>query len=284
MPVPNELPTGRRGRHVAGDDIDPAVIYSAAAYDAQPIPTAAEAATDADPTVRRLIAAHPALGTLPRHEHRTLLRGSRIRPLKRQELIFRQGDAASSVALVLEGFVKLSVPLADGGELVLDIAGPGACIGEISVLHARTRGADAAALAPGRLLIIDARQFRQTFDRMPEGLLALLRLASRKLQRATGQLIDSRARSALARLAKTVLQVARLAPSDPHHPGGLGLRLSQGEWGLMAGMSRELVNKHLGVWRDAGWISLSGGTVTSVDIAALEGISGDDQDGDADPG
>ena len=283
MPVPNQPPMGRRGRQVAGGDIDLAVIYSAAAY-AQSIAAATEAAVDADPTVCRLIAAHPALGTLPRHEHRTLLRGARIRPLKRQELIFRQGDPASSVALVLEGFVKLSVPLADGGELFLDIAGPGACIGEISVLHARTRGADATALAPGRLLIIDARQFRQTFDRMPEGLLALLRLASRKLRRVTEQLIDSRARSAPARLAKTVLQVASLASSDPRRPSGLGLRLSQGEWGLMAGMSRELVNKHLGAWRDAGWISLSGGTVASVDVAALADISGDDQDGDADPG
>ena len=282
MPVPNQPPMGRRGRHVAGD-IDPAVIYSAAAY-AQPIASATEAAVDADPAVCRLIAAHPALGTLPRHEHRTLLRWSRLRPLQRQELIFRQGDPASSVALVLEGFVKLSVPLADGGELFLDIVGPGVCIGEISALHARTRGADATALGPARLLIIDARQFRQTFDRMPEGLLALLRLANKKLQRMTEQLIDSRARTAPARLAKTVLLLARLAPSDRHRPDRLGLRLSQGELGLMAGMSRELVNKHLGAWRDAGWISLSGGTVASVDVAALASISGDDQDSDADPG
>ena len=281
MPVPNQPPVGRRGLPVPGGNIGPAIICSAAAY-AQGAAAVAATPPCADPAICQLMAAHPALGALPEHERRTLLRWSRIRPLKRQELIFREGDPASSVALVLDGFVKLSMPLADGGELFLDIAGPGSCIGEISVLHARTHKAGATALGPGRLLMIDARQFRQTFDRMPEGLLALLRLANKKLQRMTEQLIDTRARSAPARLAKTVLQLAKLESSDPHRSAGLALRLSQGELGLMAGMSRELVNKHLGAWRDAGWIRMSGGTVASVDAAALAEIAGDDQDRDLD--
>jgi CRP-like cAMP-binding protein len=282
MPVLHQLPMGRRGLPVPGGNIDPAVIYSAAAY-ARQVPTVAETATCADPVACRLIAAHPALGALPQHEHCALLRWSRIRPLKRQEVIFRQGDPVSSIALVLDGFVKLSVPLADGDELFLDIAGPGNCVGELSALHARTHTANVTTLAPGRLLMIDARQFRQTFDRIPEGLLALLRLANKKMQRMTEQLIDSRARSAPERLARTVLRLAKLGSSDPHPPAGLALRLSQGELGLMAGMSRELVNKHLGAWRDAGWIRMSGGTVASVDEAALTELSGEDHHCDADP-
>lgn len=282
MPVLNELPVSRRGRPPPSGSIDPAVIYTAAAY-GRPDPTGAEAGPAADPAVRRLIAAHPALGALPEHEHRTLLQWSRIRPLKRQEVIFRQGDPASSVALVLDGLVKQSVPLADGGELFLDIAGPGSCIGDMLALHGRTHNADVIALGPGRLLMIDARQFRRMFDRLPEGLLALLRVANQRLQRMTEQLIDNRARTAPARLAKTVLQLARLASSNSYGPTGLALRLSQGELGTMAGMSRELVNKHLGAWRDAGWIRMSGGTVASVDTAALALMLGDEQDRDADP-
>jgi CRP/FNR family cyclic AMP-dependent transcriptional regulator len=282
MPVLNEPPVGRSGLPVPSGIIDAVGIYAAAAC-ARRLPTVAETEACVDPAVSRFIAAHPALGALPAHERCTLLRRSRIRSLKRQEVIFRQGDPASSVALVLDGLAKLSVPLADGGELFLDIAGPGSCIGDMLVLHGRTHNVNVTALAPGRLLLIDARQFRQTFDRLPEGLLALLRLANQKLQRVTEQLMDSRARTAPARLAKTVLQLARLASSDPQGPAGLALRLSQGELAVMAGMSRELVNKHLGAWRDAGWIRMSGGTVTSVDTATLAQVSGDDQDCDADP-
>jgi hypothetical protein len=40
-------------------------------------------------------------------------------------------------------------------------------------------------------------------------------------------------------------------------------------------MSREMVNKHLALWRDAGWIRMSGGTVASVDADALLAMSGE---------
>ena len=279
MPVLNEPPVGRRGTAVAAGKINPAVLCSATSY-ARQVATTVTAGRLPDPDVCRLVAAHPALGALPEHEQGALLRWSRLRPLKRQEVIFRQGDPASSVALVLDGFVKLSVPLADGGELFLDIAGAGSCIGEMPALHGRPHSADVIALASGRLLMIDARIFRQTFDRTPEGLLALLRLANQRLQRMTEQLMDNRGRAAPARLAKTVLQLVGLGSSDPHRPGGPALRLSQGELGRMAGMSRELVNKHLGAWRDVGWIRMSGGTVASVDIAALKAMSGDDEEHD----
>jgi hypothetical protein len=37
----------------------------------------------------------------------------------------------------------------------------------------------------------------------------------------------------------------------------------------MTGLIRESINKHLGAWRAAGWIELTGSSVTLRDVAAL---------------
>jgi hypothetical protein len=98
------------------------------------------------------------------------------------------------------------------------------------------------------------------------------------LRLATQRLLDIMALPAPARLAKTLLRLAELqcpAPRDGMWPA---LRLSQSELGGMTGLTRESINKQLASLRDAGWISLSGGSVTLLDVAALEDfINGDER-------
>jgi CRP-like cAMP-binding protein len=244
------------------------------------IPTQAAAGPGVDPAVLALMKAHPALGTLSDQDRRALAQSSKFRFQKRQDVICRQGEPASSVVLVLDGYVKLSVSLADGGEVFIDIARPGDCLNEMLALRVRTHDASVTALSPCRLLLIEAQRFRQAFHQNTEGLLAILRLTDDRLQRLTEQLVDSRARTAPARLAKALLRLTRLPSIGTAGGTCLPLRISQGELSIMAGMSREIVNKHLGAWRDAGWIEMSGGTVASVDVMALSGVSGDDLDFD----
>ena len=229
-----------------------------------------------DPEVRRLLAAHPALGLLSDQDRITLLRGANLGVLKRLDVICFQGDPAVHVVLVLDGFLKLSATLADGSEVFLSVAGPGDCVGELLALQKREHDANVTALSACRLLMIDARLFRQVFEHKPEGLMALLRLADGQLQTAIERLLDSRARTAAVRLSKVLLEVARLADRGPCGNKSLLMRLSQSELGVMAGMSREMVNKHLATWRDAGWIQMSGGTVSSVNKDALLAMSCED--------
>jgi CRP/FNR family transcriptional regulator, cyclic AMP receptor protein len=272
MTALNELAADRFRFTPLGGQIDPALTYPVAFRSHAAIETGA----GADPAVRRIIAAHPLLGSLSGQDRAALLRGATIRGPKRQDVICYQGDPATHVILVLDGFVKLSATLADGSEVFLEIAGPGTCTGELLALRKRVHDADATALSDCRVLMIDARQFRQTFDHRPEGLMAILCLADRRLQAAVERLLDSRARTAPVRLAKALLEVARLPTCTPGDGARLPLRLSQSELGVMAGMSREMVNKHLAVWRDAGWIRMCGGTVASIDADALSAMCSED--------
>jgi CRP-like cAMP-binding protein len=252
--------------------IDPALTYAAAARP-RSMPFAVETGPGGDPAVRRLIAAHPALGLLSEQDRAALLRGSKIRVTGRQEVVCYQGDTAAHLILVLDGFLKLSATLANGSEVFVEVAGPGHCVGEMPTLQSRAHDADATALSVCRLLMIDARQFRHVFDNKPEGLRALLRLADERLQATVERLLDSRARTAPVRLAKALAEVACLSRSAAHKGGCMPLRLSQSELGVMAGMSREMVNKHLALWRDAGWIRMAAGMVAWIDVDALSAMS-----------
>ena len=100
-----------------------------------------------------------------------------------------------------------------------------------------------------------------------------MRLVSERLQRMTEQMVDALALSAQARLAKAIMLLARLRSSSPEHRGKVQLTLSQTELGAMTGLTRESVNKHLGVWREAGWILLSDRSVTLIDVSALSDIA-----------
>ena len=38
----------------------------------------------------------------------------------------------------------------------------------------------------------------------------------------------------------------------------------------MTGLIRESINKHLKAWQAAGWVKLSGGSVTHCDVGSLQ--------------
>jgi len=241
----------------------------------QPARPAAVPGTGADATAHALSAAHPTLGKLSEQSRRALLRWSRFRAVKRRETIWRQGDPAGAVILVVNGYLKRSTPLSDGNEVLLGLIGPGDCAGEATVLLEQTHDANLTALSECLLLMIDARQFRHAFDHEPEALLAVMRSTTEELHRTTQQLLDGRAQTTPGRLAKVLLCLPRAPSSELTGATRPGLRLSQSELGAMAGICREVVNRYLGIWRDAGWIQLSDGRVTAFDMTAIFDLSQD---------
>jgi CRP/FNR family transcriptional regulator, cyclic AMP receptor protein len=225
-----------------------------------------------DVAPRNLIAGHSSLGSLPEEDQHSLARWSKIRTLRKKQTIFRCGDPAGAVILVLEGYVKLSTALADGREVVVEIVGSGGCFGEVAVLNRRPRETDATTLSHCRLLVIDGRQFAQVIERRAEGALAVTHMVSERLRRATEHFVDALVLPAPARLAKVLILLAQLRSSAWRRGDYIPLRLSQSELGSMTGLTRESVNKQLRAWRDAGWILLASGSVTHLDIAALSNV------------
>ncbi len=133
-----------------------------------------------------------------------LLAQASLKMLRGRAVLFRAGDPGTAVYLVLNGWIKLSRP-GNGRDLGLDIAGQGDVFGELAVLCGSARAADAVALAPSRLLVLDGRFLLAAWRANPDALLAVVRLLAARLGRATEQMGDARL-PAEARLARAVLR------------------------------------------------------------------------------
>jgi CRP/FNR family cyclic AMP-dependent transcriptional regulator len=219
--------------------------------------------------ILRLVKPDSVLGLLDERDLLALLRQSTVRTLPRQRVLFRCGDQGRIVALVLQGFVKLSSTAMNDREVVLEIAGPGTIFGELAVLTEATRRADATALTPCRVLAIDGSAFRHALARSPDAMFAAIRLLSDRLSAVTTRGIDAVSLPAPVRLAKALLHLAELASERVDGRINISFRLSQRELGAMTGLTRESINKHLRAWRAMGWVELTGSAVTLCDVVAF---------------
>jgi CRP-like cAMP-binding protein len=186
----------------------------------------------------------------------------RYRP---RQVVWRKGDPGNGMMAVLSGHVKLGALAATGKELAFGIIKPGEVFGEIALLDGRERSVDATAIDDCEILHIDRRDFMPFLAHHPEIAARLMTALCARLRRTSQQFEDSFL-GLSQRLAKSLLQLA--ARYGRRQPRGvlIDLRLSQRELGALIGMSRESINKQLGLWRRAGLINVEKRMITIRDL------------------
>jgi len=78
------------------------------------------------------------------------------------EILFREGDAADAMFVVLEGAVNVIV-----GDKVVEVARRGAVLGEMALIDHAPRGATLVAAEPSALAKIDERRFQRLIQQNP---------------------------------------------------------------------------------------------------------------------
>lgn len=190
-----------------------------------------------------------------------------------RETVVAQGDDSGDLFAVVSGRLKVATANGDGGEMVLSILGAGDVFGEVALLDDQPRSASVSALERCDLLVLDRRAFRALLLRMPPLSLALMRVLARRLRDLSDRAQDVSLLDVTGRLARALLALARRFGGPT--PAGLAveLKLSQQELGEMVGATREMVNRCLRRWTDAGIIDLTGTRLVIRDAAALEGLA-----------
>jgi len=202
-----------------------------------------------------------------------LLRGHH-RTFKRDQELMAQGDEGDTLFIVLSGLARVSMVAANGREIVLDYAEPGAVLGEIAFLDRGERTASVHAIEPVEALCISRAAFDEIVARHKGMAMRLLRAMARRLRQSNQVIEADRAYTSGPRLARFLLRLL-IAGNDNEESGEghLKLALSQGELGNFAGMSREQINRQLSAWADTGVIALKGGRVTILDREALMDVA-----------
>jgi CRP-like cAMP-binding protein len=101
----------------------------------------------------------PLFARLPESELRKIARAMKERRFGRNQVLFRQGDPADSLYLVVSGRMRISAADHLGREKVLAFAGSGEVVGEMGLLSGEPRSATAVASTEARLLQLRKSEF-----------------------------------------------------------------------------------------------------------------------------
>ena len=185
------------------------------------------------------------------------------------EVIFREGDAGSSLLIIEEGRVKLSLCSPEGNEVILDLLEPGDFFGELVLLDGEPRSADAVAIEPCSLFSLQRADFLRFLAKGPEPAATLLATMSHRLRRTTSQLHDVAFLDVPSRLARVLLKLAKDATDGHDALAAMPFRLTQGQIAALVGTTRESVNKWLGFYERHGLIRREEGAVTVLEPKQL---------------
>jgi CRP/FNR family transcriptional regulator, cyclic AMP receptor protein len=181
------------------------------------------------------------------------------RTLPRGTVIFAKGDPGTGLMGVLAGAVKISVPSADGRDIVLTIMHEGDIFGEIALLDGHPRTADATAMTDCELTVIERRDFLPFLRSQPDLAIQIIEILCSRLRRTTEQVQDVTFLNLPTRLAKALFRLT----ADAERPGSAPkVTITQREISQIVGRSRESTNKQLRAWAKHGLIRLERGAVT----------------------
>jgi CRP/FNR family transcriptional regulator, cyclic AMP receptor protein len=182
----------------------------------------------------------------------------KLRSFPRGTVIFAKGEPGTVLMGVLAGAVKISMPSADGREIVLSIMHEGDIFGEIALLDGHPRPTDATAIMDCELMVIERQDLIPLLRSQPDLTTQIIEILCSRLRRTTEQVQEVTFLNLQTRLAKTLLRLN----ADAERCGSASkVAITQDEISQIIGGSRESTNKQLRSWAKHGLIRLERGAV-----------------------
>jgi CRP-like cAMP-binding protein len=194
-------------------------------------------------------------------------KGITERQFGRGAYICHRGDRLDYWTGVAEGLVKISTISRSGKAMTFAGIGAGGWFGEGSVLKDEPRQYDLVTLRDTRLIMMN----RATFFWLYENSTAFNRFLVRQLNERMGQFIATiehdRILDAKARVARNLSWLF----NPVLYPGtGSRIEITQEELGLLAGVSRAVVNRSLAELEEEKLIRIEHGRISVLNLAALK--------------
>lgn len=187
-------------------------------------------------------------------------------------IVFRKGDPADHLMIVLQGRVSLSSAGSNGRQVLFDFIGPGRCFGEVALIEGTSRKLDAVAVKRSIVFALRRRDVLACLEMHPEIAIRIIRVLCARLSRAM-EMLEERTQLGLpSRSARMLLRLA----SEYGNGKRIDLKISQTEMAGLVGATREKVNRQLCAWCRSGVLAIDEGHLAILDRRALHAIA--DQD------
>jgi CRP/FNR family transcriptional regulator, cyclic AMP receptor protein len=196
---------------------------------------------------RELLASSALFAGLNADELDAVVNAATRRELRRGDVLFGEGDDSDHLFLVESGRIAMSQRSVDGRESVIALMERGDLFGEMPLFDGLGRSAEARALEPSAVTVVDYEPVRAIYEDRPTLLWSVVALLSQRLRVTDSALADSVFLDVTGRTAKRLLELA----GDQDE---FTLPVTQEELAGMVGASRERVNKAIASFLRLGWL------------------------------
>ncbi len=148
------------------------------------------------------------LASTPEEVARTVLDSARIRSFSRAETIFLQGERATAIYIVAEGWVKLYRIAPSGAEAVVGVFTKGSSFGEAVAFRHDTYPVAAEAVTDCTLIRIEADAFLRQIRENPEVAISILSATFVHLHGLVAQVEALKAQTGAQRVAEFLLELS----------------------------------------------------------------------------
>jgi CRP-like cAMP-binding protein len=169
------------------------------------------------------------------------------RQLQRGDVLFREGDEASMLFVVVRGRVAIANKSIDGRESMVALMERGDLFGEMPLFDHQTRSAEARALEPSEVIALPYEPLTDLYQEQPQRLWKVVELLALRLRSMDEALADSVFLDVTGRTAKRLVELAGEADE-------FQLPITQEELAGMVGASRERVNKAIASFIRLDWL------------------------------
>ncbi|WP_426209901.1 Crp/Fnr family transcriptional regulator [Massilia sp. TWP1-3-3] len=224
------------------------------------------------PALLAALSVNPWFASLPVEVRAHMVGQAEPVRLRRGEMLFRQGDAASGLYALVAGTLKMSTLREDGKEAILAVIEAGVWFGEISLIDKQPRTHDATAVGKVEALLLPRSVF-DTLMQRADFAGAIAALLAARIRLLYGIVEDATLRSTRARVARRLLLLAR---GDAALSPGPRARVPVSQEGLamMLGMTRQTLSTQLRLLADEGMIELGYRCIEVVSVERLRHLIG----------
>jgi CRP-like cAMP-binding protein len=200
-----------------------------------------------------------------------LFGSARAVPLARNKTLFLAGDPCDGCYRIVDGLLKVTAAAPSQRERILAILGPGALVGELSMIDGAPRSATVSAIRDSRLAFVPLAAFETFATANPEVFRHISAVLASHLRENNNALVATSFLSVKGRAARALLG---LADAFGENVGSgrilIHQKVSQGDLAAMAGIARENLSRILQEWMRSGLIKRLASYYCVEDKAALE--------------
>ncbi len=206
-------------------------------------------------------------------EYRMLDKYSRMREVKKGDILYLQGSSDKNIYILKKGAVKITKLTPQGKEIILDICKGGTIFGEMTYVEPQERDESAEVIEDGLLCIMKKEDFDRMLQMVPGLSIRLTKMIGLRRWKIENKILDLLYSTVEQRLARTLLNL--LDDFGVPHEGGylIKLKLKHSDYADLIASTRETVTATLNKLKKQGIVDFERKYIIVKSMDALRRIA-----------